>query len=90
MDRDNEHHEAAGLETDQEKLLAKRNDDLARELEKIGKQLKELKKHNEQLLHSSKAWHEKYEHLLDQGGSFITLITPKKQRNFDIYDFPVD
>jgi hypothetical protein len=90
VDRDNEHDEAAGQETDQERLLSKRNDDLERELDKVKKTVLELKKHNEQLLLSSKSWFEKYEHLMDQGGSFITLITPKKQRNFDVYDFPVD
>ena len=90
MDRDYEHHEAAGLETDTEKLLAKRNEDLTSELEKTGKQLKELKKHNERLLHSSKSWHEKYEELLDKGQSITMLITPKKYRDLSCCDFPVD
>ena len=90
----NRHHvdredsdDSVGEETEQEKLLAKRNADLERELNKTTKQVQELKRHNEQLLLSTKCWHDKYEQLLENGTAFITLMTPKKQRYSDVYDF---
>jgi len=78
------------FDSEQYSLLAKRNNELERELEKTAKQLKELKKHNEKLLLSSKSWYEKYEQLLDQGQSITMLITPKKYRDMTVYEFPED
>ena len=85
-----EYEEEEEQETDQEKLLAKRNADLEEKLDKTIRQALELKKHNEQLLMSSKSWHEKYEQLLSHGSAIITLMTPKKDRNFDLLNFAED
>lgn len=85
-----EYEEEEEQERDQEKLLAKRNADLEEKLDKTMRQALELKKHNEQLLMSSKSWHEKYEQLLSHGSAIITLMTPKKDRNFDLLNFAED
>ena len=93
----NRHHidreeieEVTGRETEQEKLLTKRNTDLERELDKAMKQVTELKKHNEQLFQSSKSWYSKYEQLLDNGTAIFTLMTPKKHRTNDVFEFTED
>ena len=52
------------------------------------RQVQELKKHNEQLLMSTKSWHEKYEQLLGHGTAIISLMTPKKDRNYSLLSFP--
>jgi hypothetical protein len=71
---------------DQEKqiMLAKRNSELERELEKTQKQVADLKKDNDRMLQSTKNWHEKYEELLDSGQTMITMMaTPRKYRVTD-------
>lgn len=85
-----EYEEDDEPQTELEKLLAKRNAELEEKLEKATKQVLELKKHNEQLLLSSKCWHEKYEELLSHGSAIITLTTPKKDRSDNVLNFSED
>ena len=89
VDRE-EQDDAEEPQTEQERLLAKRNADLQTELDQRLRTIIELKKHNEQLLQSTKSWHSKYEQLLDNSTNLMTLITPKKQRDLDLYNFSVD
>jgi len=72
-----EREEEASYGKEEYNFLRKRNSELERELEKTTKLVQELKKDKERLLLSSNCWHEKYENLLDQGASIVTLITPK-------------
>ena len=85
-----EPEEDSSYDKDQCSMLAKRNTELERELEKTTKQVHELKKDNERLLLSTTSWHQKYEQLLDQDQSITMLITPKKYKNMSVFEFPED
>lgn len=76
---------------EQKTMLRKRLGDLERELEDKGRLLSHIQKENSRLLRSSKAWHLKYEELLEQmSPTNELLVTPVKKTKSNWLDFPED
>ena len=81
-EREEQEEKVSDIKQEEENgMLAKRNIELETELQKTKKQVQDLKKDNDKLIQSSKAWYRKYEELLES--SQVYLWTPKKLKGVD-------
>ena len=77
-------------DTDGEVLLKKRFSDMHKELEDQKRLVKDLLADNHRLLSSSKAWHSRYQELLDQRDTtadFFATPTKKHLTNSPVYHY---